>query len=260
MNTDRLSRFLRLIDLLQSRVGRTTYQVAEELGVSKRTVYRELRRLRDAGVPIVYDPDKGGHVITWNRRHSASAPSEDELTWLVVAAHISPLAKSPKWGPVISRCAYGILSSLSDRARERATRLIRSCVVDFSPLESGYGTSNVLPLVVEALARRRRVRIRYRPSNASEKLGQTLLSPYRLAGTCEGWFVLGRSSFHRAVRCFGLPQIVHGEATDQSYRVPQGYCRDVPPALLIRTCRKLVQLPDGALNAVDFPLVQGTRR
>lgn len=39
--------------------------LAEDLGVSDRTVYRDLNRIRAAGLPIQYDDMRGGYIIDW---------------------------------------------------------------------------------------------------------------------------------------------------------------------------------------------------
>jgi len=55
----RLSRIIHLLTLLQSGVRVTPGDLATRLNVSKRTVYRDLEVLRDAGVDITYQRGHG---------------------------------------------------------------------------------------------------------------------------------------------------------------------------------------------------------
>ena len=58
-----LSRMLRLITLLEGRVGRTLDQLRAELGVTKRTVQRDLDALRAAELPLMSETRNG--TVRW---------------------------------------------------------------------------------------------------------------------------------------------------------------------------------------------------
>jgi predicted DNA-binding transcriptional regulator YafY len=56
----RADRLLSLVLLLQARAGITARALATELGVSVRTIYRDLGALSTAGVPIITESGPGG--------------------------------------------------------------------------------------------------------------------------------------------------------------------------------------------------------
>ena len=60
MSTSRIYRLLKLITLLQQRRSYTATELAQELEVSKRTVFRDLNVLEMAQIPYFFDPATGG--------------------------------------------------------------------------------------------------------------------------------------------------------------------------------------------------------
>ena len=59
---NRTERLFSLILLLQNRPSLTSRDLAEHVGVSRRTIFRDLRALSESGVPLTY-AEKGGYEI-----------------------------------------------------------------------------------------------------------------------------------------------------------------------------------------------------
>lgn len=53
----------KLFYLIQSGKALSIKKIASEFGVSKRTVYRDMRLLQDSDVPLTYDPDEGYGIM-----------------------------------------------------------------------------------------------------------------------------------------------------------------------------------------------------
>ena len=60
MRISRIYRLLRLITMLQGRRGYTVNELAGELEVSRRTIFRDLNMLEMARIPYYYDQQRGG--------------------------------------------------------------------------------------------------------------------------------------------------------------------------------------------------------
>ena len=83
----RADRLFRLVQLLRARRFATGEQIAGELGVSKRTVYRDVADLQGSGVPIKGEAGVGYRL----ERGYELAPlifTSDELSGLVLGARI----------------------------------------------------------------------------------------------------------------------------------------------------------------------------
>lgn len=62
-DTKRLSRLIALLTLLQSKKVITATYIAKKFNVSVRTVYRDIRALEEAGVPIGVEDGKGYSIV-----------------------------------------------------------------------------------------------------------------------------------------------------------------------------------------------------
>jgi len=60
---NRIDRLLTIIIHLQSKQYVKAYEIAERFDISIRTVYRDLRALGEAGVPIGMDPGNGYFLV-----------------------------------------------------------------------------------------------------------------------------------------------------------------------------------------------------
>lgn len=84
----RADRLLSIIMLLQIRGRMTTQQLAEELGVSRRTILRDVEALSMAGVPVYTEGGHGGGIaLDENYRTTLTGLQDREVRALFVAHH-----------------------------------------------------------------------------------------------------------------------------------------------------------------------------
>jgi predicted DNA-binding transcriptional regulator YafY len=88
----RADRLLSIIMLLQIRGRLTTHQLAEELGVSRRTILRDVEALSIAGVPVYTEGGHGGGIaLDENYRTTLTGLQDREVRALFVASHTQVL-------------------------------------------------------------------------------------------------------------------------------------------------------------------------
>lgn len=60
---NRVDRLFGIVTLLQSRKYVTGEQIAEKFEISVRTVYRDIKAIGEAGVPVSFNPNKGYFIV-----------------------------------------------------------------------------------------------------------------------------------------------------------------------------------------------------
>src|SRR5260370_10450167 len=91
-------RLMERADLRRGRDEATVAGRAGELGVSPRTLYRDLAALRDRGLPITGEPGRGGGIrLEGSRGITAVHLSIAEVVAMWLAARLSGAASDLPW-------------------------------------------------------------------------------------------------------------------------------------------------------------------
>jgi predicted DNA-binding transcriptional regulator YafY len=152
----RADRLFRLVQFLRARQFATGEQLADELGVSKRTVYRDVADLQGSGVPIRGEAGVGYRL----ERGYELAPlvfTSDEIEGLVLGARIVTAWGDPDLASAVASAMTKVEAVLPATLR----RVVLETPL-FAPGRPGNETRNAeLALLRRAIGERRIVRFRY---------------------------------------------------------------------------------------------------
>jgi len=222
MNLTRTHRLLKLIGLLQVGSGWSASQLADACQVTRRTIFRDLDVLRQAGVPLFYDSQQMRYRIpgTYFLPPTNFTP-EEALALLVLCHELGGSAGLPFLAPARS-AAVKLESSLPGRLREHLRSFSSTVQILQQPRNPLAGQQSVFETLLQASGHRRCVRIRYDSATEQQEIC-TKLSPYRLLFSRRSWYVIGRSSLHRSVRTFNVGRIRSLELLEDRFEVPRGF-------------------------------------
>ena len=190
--------------------------------MSRRTIFRDLDALRSAGVAVIYDEVHERHHIPAAHFLPATNFTPEEALAMVVLCHdVGPQLPAPLFAPSRS-AALKLESLLPARLREEVRLAGRAVNVQTAPTNPLCGRESVYEQLLRAVTRRHSVRVSYR-SLAEEKEICTRLHPYRLLFSRRSWYVIGRSSLHRATRTFNVGRILRLEPLEDPYEIPRGF-------------------------------------
>ncbi len=216
---------LQLLQLLQAGKRYNVESLAQECQVSRRTIFRDLELLRQAGIPIRYDPERQRYEVPEAPLVPPKEFSFEEVLALLVLCYELGEERNLPFFAAARSAALKLQSALPPWQQERLRRAAESIEIHLPQTNPLFGRQEVFGRLLQALAERRAVRIRYYRIQDGQ-FALTKVSPYRLFFSRRSWYLIGRSTVHRAVRTFNLGRIQEVTLLDDRVRLPQRFSID----------------------------------
>ncbi|MBN1943254.1 MAG: WYL domain-containing protein [Phycisphaerae bacterium] len=206
MNVSRIYRLLRLVTLLQSEQSYTADQLAEDLQISRRTLFRDLNALELAHIPYYYDPAGKTYRIS---RHFFLPPVNltlgEALALLVLASRLTDQAGVPLLSAG-AQAAAKLESLLPEAIRRHVGSVMGHLSLQLGPMARHEGAEALFEQIAAAVARRNVCRVTYE-SFLERKTLRLEVHPLRLVFVQRAWYLLAWSVRDRAVRTYKLIRI-----------------------------------------------------
>ena len=185
----RASRLVSILLLLQSRGRMTAAQLAAELEVSVRTVYRDVESLHEAGIPLYGDAGhRGGYQLLDGYRTRLTGLNTDEAQALFLSGLPGPAAELGL-GPVLAAAQLKLLAALPPGLGEQVGRVQARFHLDAPGWYSAPDEVPLLPAVAGAVWHGRALQVRYRrwkePTDVDRRL-----EPYGLVLKAGRWYLV----------------------------------------------------------------------
>ncbi|MCX4772859.1 YafY family protein [Streptomyces sp. NBC_01285] len=214
----RASRLVSILLLLQTRGRMTAAELAGELEVSVRTVYRDVDALHAAGVPLYGDAGhRGGYRLIEGYRTRLTGLSTQEAGALFLSGIPGPAAELGL-GSVLAAAQLRVRAALPPVLREHAGRIQERFHLDAPGWYAGADPVPFLPAVADAVWNGRALRLRYRrwrePTDVDRRL-----EPYGLVLKAGRWYVVAGPG----PRTYRVDQILRLESLEDDFTVPEGF-------------------------------------
>lgn len=217
----RSGRLLSILLLLQSRRTATARELATDLGVSMRTVYRDIEVLGDIGIPVYAETGRaGGYRLVDGYRTTLTGLTAQESLALFLIGLPAPAASLGLTEPARSAEAK-VLAALGPGSREQAKRLRDRFLLDLPNWYDDAETPPALPGLAAAVLETRRVRVRYRRWREPREV-RRLLDPYGLVVKNGTWYLVAadrtrtRAGFPR-LRTYRVSNVLELTELDETF-------------------------------------------
>ncbi len=215
----RADRLLSLLLCLQSRGRMTARQLADELEVSVRTVYRDLDALGAAGVPVVASGGPGGGCrLMEGWRSPLLGISAEEATALLAVSAGGPLERIAL-GDALAQARLKLLAALPAAGRDRAHAAAARFHIDTQAWFKPPELVPCLPELVDAVRQDRPLRVTH--AGRDGRTTTRTVDPLGLVAKAGVWYLVARS--HRGIRAHRAGRITRAEPLPGSVTRPEGF-------------------------------------
>jgi predicted DNA-binding transcriptional regulator YafY len=216
-------RLLKLTDLLQGHTRLTTEEIAVRLGVSERTVRRDITRLHDLELNVEVTPGRGGGVTL---QPGSLLPTlrftDDEALALGFGLLLAGRTEEVALGRATESASTRLGGVLGERLRERLGALGR--VLSEPPTEQREAApvaSSLIFDLAEATGSRRQLELSYRAPLG--EITERRVDPYGLVHMGRYWYLTGYCHLRRDVRVFRLDRVRRARTTEASFVSPTDF-------------------------------------
>ena len=209
----RADRLLSMLMLLQTRGRLTAHQLASELEVSERTIYRDVTALNSAGVPVYTEGGHGGGISlveSYRTDLTGLRPEEAQaLSMLNIPEPLIRLGVGQELKSALLKLSAAIPLSVREKQAQARHRIHLDAAWWFQPDEP----MPCLHIIQQAVWQDRLLQINYRGD--FDTIGEQVVEPYGLVAKASIWYLVFSCEGHTRVR--RVSRIVSAAILPQSF-------------------------------------------
>lgn len=222
LETVRASRLLSVLLILHTRGRVSAQQLADELEVSLRTVYRDIDALNAAGIPVYATRGRtGGFQLLDGYRTKLTGLTADEADALFLAG-LPGAAADLGLGSTLAATQLKLLAALPPELRERAARIRDRFHLDAPGWLRETEDLPSLATVADALWTQHRLHVRY--ERANHAVVDRVLEPLGLVLKAGTWYLVASvPADSRGPRTYRVSRVQAAAVLDESFERPRGF-------------------------------------
>lgn len=208
----RLSRLVAILTQLQTKRLLKATDLAEKFGVSIRTIYRDIRALEQAGVPILTEEGRG-YTLMDGYKIPPVMFTQSQANALILAEQLVLKNKDLSFINDYTEAVDKIKAVLKQSDKDKANLL-----ADRTRFEQNLGrerNSNIISQLQQALTNFELVKFEY--TNQNQEVSMRTVEPFALISTTENWLLLAWCRWRNAFRYFRLDRIAKMQVQTEKF-------------------------------------------
>ncbi|REL37809.1 YafY family transcriptional regulator [Rhodohalobacter sp. SW132] len=219
---NRIDRLTGIIIYLQGRKGVAVEELAERYGISSRTVYRDLKALGEAGVPLTNDPKKGWQII-----HGFHLPpvmfSRDEASALIAGERLMQKWSETRLGKSYVSALDKIRSTLPSESKEYVEVLDHHTrIIPHSNGRQHPPDNDIFSFLQKAIYAKELIEITYH-SPYSDKKTTREVEPLGILLMTNHWYLAGWCRLRKDYRMFRTDRFEKWKGTSKKLIDPPSH-------------------------------------
>ena len=204
---DPSGRMLKLLSLLQARPNWTGEELAERLGVTSRTLRRDVNRLRELGYPVeAISGPAGGYQLAPGGALPPLLLDDQEAVTVVLSLRTAASGSLPGFEDAAIAALAKIEQVLPRRLNEQIANLEAS-MVGLARRTGSPPAVTPEALLHLAQACRRQERLRFTYVDVEGNVTERHVEPFQLVHTGRRWYLVARDRDRQAWRTFRIDRI-----------------------------------------------------
>ncbi|MBE7175015.1 MAG: YafY family transcriptional regulator [Mucilaginibacter polytrichastri] len=216
-DTKRLTRMTTILLQLQTRRLTTARSLAERFDVSLRTIYRDIRALEQAGVPVLTEEGKG-YMLMEGYRIPPVSFTEEEAHALITAQKIIAGNSDTSLVAGYMKAVEKVRAVLRQPEKD-STELLLNRIAVAGAGATGSGSRHLSELQ-RALTRNLLTGIVYQ-KEGGEKGTHRMIEPFALLSTQGNWLLVAWCRLRVAFRMFRLDRMQSVQVLDEHFDAHQ---------------------------------------
>jgi predicted DNA-binding transcriptional regulator YafY len=217
----RASRLISILLLLQSRGRLTAKELADELEVSVRTIYRDVDELGASGIPVYADRGShGGFQLVEGYRTRLTGLTSEEAGALFLSGYPGPAAQLGL-GTVLAAAQLKVLAALPPELRSRASRIRQRFHLDAPGWFQEPDAADYLEPIAAAVWSDRRLHMHYRRGDDDGTVVERVVDPLGVVLKGGIWYLVARAGAN--TRTYRVSRILDMDLLDERFVRPDDF-------------------------------------
>jgi len=211
-DTKRLSRLTAILTQLQTKRLITATTLADKFNVSVRTIYRDIRALEQAGVPILTEDGKG-YTLMDGYKIPPVMFSESQANALILAEQLVLKNRDSSFIKDYTEAVDKVKAVLKQADKDKANLLADR--TRFEQNVKRERNSNNISQLQQALTNFKLTKIDY--TNEQGKTSNRIIEPFALISTTENWLLIAWCRSRNEFRFFRLDRITNLQVLSENF-------------------------------------------
>lgn len=208
---NRFDRITAILIQLQSKKVVKAQDLADRFGTSLRTIYRDIRTLEEAGVPLYGEAGIGYSIVDGYRLPPVMFTQEEAIAFVTAEKLMGKFTDSAL-NTNFSSAMYKIKAVLRGTEKDLVENLEEQILVIERPKNS-TPPANILDVLLKSIAEKKVVKMIYKAFGNDNS--ERHIEPIGVFHEHENWYTIGFCHLRQEYRQFRLDRVVEIKLTDQ---------------------------------------------